>query len=341
MSAATDAAGWDNQADLTARFWSDLPELTDDLGRVHDRIVQEAADAGGALGEALSRYVGRRGKMLRPGLTLLGTWAGRGQPGKRASKHIIEIASAIETLHLASLIHDDVIDASGERRGEPSLHALYGNRQAVLMGDYLLSRCFSMISRGTKRENAQALAAATGHLVRGEINQMLESGAPRFSRRAYLRRIAGKTAMLFGLGLVVGAREAKAKEHEIALLARTGYSMGMAFQVIDDILDVTGSSAHLGKPVAADLRAGIYTLPAIEAVAADPGVTDALVPPPSSDDQMQASLAAVTRAGGIREARVKAAHYTLRARRAIESLADPDLRGALAMVSARLLDREY
>ena len=156
-------------------FWGDIPELIPDLARVRDLVIREAASARGPMGEALARYVGRSGKMLRPGLMLVGAWAGKVDPGSPAVERIVQIAAAIETLHLATLVHDDVIDDADLRRGEPSLHALYGRKHAVLMGDYLLSRCFTMIATGTERENALRLATATGHLVRGEINQMFEA----------------------------------------------------------------------------------------------------------------------------------------------------------------------
>jgi heptaprenyl diphosphate synthase len=279
--------------------------------------------------------------MLRPGLLLVGAWAGKADPGAEAGERIVQIAAAIETLHLATLVHDDVIDDADLRRGEPSLHALYGRKQAVLMGDYLLSRCFTMIATGTDRENALRLATATGHLVRGEINQMFEAGGDAFSRRAYLRRIAGKTAMLFGLSLATGAAETKAKPREIALLARAGYSMGMAFQVIDDILDFTSHADALGKPAASDLSAGLYTLPVIEAVERDDSVRTLVLPPPADPVSLEKALCAIDAAEGIARARRAAHAYTARARRAISRLVNPRQREVLAIVADRLLDRDY
>ncbi len=322
-------------------IWSGIPELEDDLARVRQIAVAEAASAGGAMGDALSGYVGRPGKMLRPGFVLIGAWAGQQEAGAPASERIVRIAAAIETLHLATLIHDDVIDDADRRRGEPSLHAQHGRKHAVLMGDYLLSRCFSMIGEGTSRENALRLARATGHLVRSEINQTCHPDAERFSRRAYLRRIAGKTAMLFGLSLVTGAAENKARPKQIVLLSRTGYCVGMSFQIIDDILDLTSRSHALGKPVASDLRSGVYTLPVIEAVAGDPEVRPLVAPPPAGSAALAAAVDAVERAGGIAGARALARSYTQRAHREILKLADDRQREALGLVAERLLDREY
>lgn len=318
-----------------------MPELADDLRRIHGLVVDVASSAGGPIGNALSQYVARPGKMLRPGFVLIGSWAGRSRPDRPADDRIVQIAAAIETLHLATLIHDDVIDDADRRRGDPSLHALYGRKQAVLMGDYLLSRCFSMIAEGTERENALRLAAAVGHLVRGEINQMFEAGRDAFSRRAYLRRIAGKTATLFGLSLVTGANETKAPRGQTAALARAGYNLGMAFQVIDDILDFTARADAIGKPVASDLRAGIYTLPVIAAVAREPQIRELVVPPPADEAGIGRAVEAIRNAGGLSEARSSAAAYTARAYRAIAALAEPRLREALGSVAGKLLDREY
>ncbi len=322
-------------------FWADVPEITDDLRRIHELVVQEAGAAGGPIGNALSQYVARPGKMLRPGFVLIGSWAGRCRPDRPADDRLVQIAAAIEVLHLATLIHDDVIDDADRRRGEPSLHALYGRKQAVLMGDFLLSRCFSMIAEGTERENALRLAAAVGHLVRGEINQMFEAGSDAFSRRAYLRRIAGKTATLFGLSLVTGASETKTPRAQVAKLARAGYNLGMAFQVIDDILDFTARADAIGKPVASDLRAGIYTLPVVVAVSRDPRVRTLVVPPPADEAGIRRAVEAIRDAGGLSAARSSAAAYTARAHRAIGALAEPRLRGALGSVAGKLLDREY
>ncbi len=322
-------------------IWSGIPELEADLARVRETVLAEAASAGGAMGDALGRYVTRPGKMLRPGFVLIGAWAGQQKAGSSASERTVQIAAAIETLHLATLVHDDVIDDADRRRGEPSLHALHGRKQAVLMGDYLLSRCFSMIGEGTSRENALRIATATGHLVRSEINQMYHPGDERLSRRAYLRRIAGKTAMLFGLSLVTGATENKARSREVVLLGRIGYDVGMSFQIIDDILDFTAHSDALGKPVASDLRSGIYTLPVIEAIAQDPQIRALVVPPPVGAPALEAAVAAVGRAEGIARARARAGAYTARAHREIAKLSDGRQREALTLVTDRLLGREY
>jgi heptaprenyl diphosphate synthase len=317
---------------------------------VRELLIETAAAAGGGIGTALVNYVSRPGKMLRPAMVILGSWSGK----HGATTHILEIAAAVETLHLATLIHDDVIDDADKRRGGPALHTLYGKKQAVLMGDYLLAQCFSIITDGTTRENALRLATATSHMVRGELNQMEDAGRLAFSKRAYLRRIAAKTAMLFGLSLVTGASESKAPRREVALLARIGYASGIAFQIIDDILDLTATEQHLGKPVASDLRAGNFTLPVIEAAASDPSLIELItslrkdtavdhagLASPERERGVSKLIDRIERAGGLAAARRSAALYTARARKAASRLSTGEQRDALQLLIQKLLDRSY
>ena len=207
----------------------------------------------------------------------------------------------------------------------------------ALMGDYLLSRCFQMIGQSTTRENALGLAAATGHLVRSELDQLDQRDTPRLSRRAYLRRIAGKTAILFALSLTTGAHEAGAKRRVVGVLARAGYAMGMAFQIIDDVLDFTADESRLGKPIGTDLRIGLYTLPVIEAVGREPALVAAL----ADEIDVTAMIARVRQAGGIHAARNVAAAYTARAQSAIDLLPAQPVRAGLSMLVRSLLARDH
>ncbi|MFP4551744.1 MAG: polyprenyl synthetase family protein [Spirochaetales bacterium] len=335
-------------------FWSEFPELHEPLEQVRELIGYHAASARGPVGSALQSFVQRPGKMLRPAMVIIGAWAGKdGARSNSISKHVLEVATAVETLHLATLIHDDVIDDASRRRGGPTLHTIYGRKHAVLMGDFLLARCFSIIADGTSRENAQRIATATAHIVQGELSQMKDSIDSSLSKRAYLRRIAAKTAMLFGLSLVTGASESKATRREIALLSRIGYSIGMAFQIIDDILDFTANEQEIGKPVASDLRAGLYTLPAIAAAENDPSLATDLLqlgrgeasggngPSQTREEMVESILARIEKARGLTTARESAALYTSRARRAAAGLKNGRQREALRTLIDKLLNRSY
>jgi geranylgeranyl pyrophosphate synthase len=321
-------------------YWQWQPELLGELHRVQAIVEEQAKSAGGSIGQALVQYTARPGKMLRPAFVILGAWAGP-KSGSPLPEHLIQVAAAVEVLHLSTLIHDDVIDDAPVRRGQPALHTLYGRRQAVLMGDYLLSRCFSMIAAGTSRENAERLSTATGHMCRGELQQLDDMTNPSLSRRAYRRRIVQKTALLFTASLVVGANEAKAKRADQVALARIGHSVGMAFQIIDDLLDFTSDQSTLGKPVASDLRVGLFTLPVIEAAINRPEIRELLRPTARTQAEVDRIVAAVERAGGFSSARAAARVYTERAERALRLLSNTAQREAITEVTRRLLDRRY
>lgn len=341
-----------SRSSVLSDYWAWQPQMLDSLRKVHEIVVEQAASASGVIGNALLQYTSRPGKMLRPALVIIGSWDGSspaGNPPAGSSPrgngdrrdHILQIAAAVEILHLSTLIHDDVVDDARMRRGEPALHTLYGRRQAVLMGDYLFSRCFSIISAGTTRENAERLASATGHMCRGELEQLEEMRNPTLSRRAYRRRIIQKTALLFTLSLVVGASEAGAKRPRVADLARVGYNLGMAFQIIDDLLDFTASPSTLGKPTASDLQSGLFTLPVIEAVAAHPEIREAVLTPPRNQDDLKHLIEQIRIAGGFERARAEAKLYTRRAERALGALPDRRQKLVLTELTQRLLDRRY
>ena len=321
-------------------YWAWHPSLSAELARVHEAVQEQAQTATGSIGHALVQYTARPGKMLRPAFVIIGSWAGT-KSQSRLPEHLIQIAAAVEVLHLSTLVHDDVIDDAPVRRGRPALHTLYGRRQAVLMGDYLLSRCFAMISAGTSRENAERLAAATGHMCRGELQQLDDMTNPSLSQRSYRRRIIQKTALLFTASLVVGASEAKARKADQIALARVGYNVGMAFQIIDDLLDFTADEHTLGKPVASDLRAGLYTLPVIAAVGNRPEIRSLLVPPPRSQHEVDRVMESIRMAGGFSAARATALAYTDRAERALLMLSNNEQRDALTRVTRQLLHRTY
>ena len=186
--------------------------------------------------------------MLRPAFVLLASRFG--MPDK---DRMIRIAAAVEMLHMATLVHDDIIDAAPVRRGVPSLHALRGPRTAVLVGDWLFVSCFSLIADLAGHENARSLAHMVARICGSEISQSADKYVLNTSVRRYLRRIAGKTAALFALAFHVGAAESGCEAPLAGLLRRLGYNLGMGFQIIDDILDFTRDRSETGKPTGNDL----------------------------------------------------------------------------------------
>ncbi len=187
------------------------------------------------------------------------------------TNRIYLIAAAMEILHMATLVHDDVIDNSSTRRGRPSANAMSGNSRAVLLGDLLFTLCLSLVNESASAHTGRILSESLRLIVRGELLQTKDRENfrnhihnPR--KRRYLKVIAGKTAMLFGLSLVCGASECGAEERLLELLGRIGFFTGLSFQIKDDELDYLADETKTGKPPGQDIREGKITLPVIFAL---------------------------------------------------------------------------
>jgi heptaprenyl diphosphate synthase len=217
----------------------------------------------------LSPLVRREGKSLRAGLILLSS----GEASGDARDAVEAAAAAVELLHLATLVHDDIIDQAALRRGEPALQQKLGPQKAVLYGDLLFAAAFRSVSRDVGPSSARSLADLVTVMAAAEIQQLNDRFVLPLSPRRILRKTMGKTALLFSLSLYVGAREGGRPEDLASALRRAGYALGMAFQLQDDLLDWIGKSEELGKPVLEDLTAGIYTWPVAQAWRIDPVTT--------------------------------------------------------------------
>lgn len=238
-------------------FWSSFPRVREGLERVRARLREQADALPADLRDELSPLVRREGKSLRAGLILLSSGT---DPDKRES--VEAAAAAVELLHLATLVHDDIVDQAALRRGEPALHRKLGAQKAVLYGDLLFAAAFRSVSRDVGGESSRALADLVTVMAGSEIQQLNDRFRLPLSPRRILRKTMGKTALLFSLSLYVGAREGGRPEALARGLRRAGYALGMAFQIQDDLLDWVGDTEVLGKPVLEDLGSGIYTWPA-------------------------------------------------------------------------------
>ena len=324
-------------------FWKDSPQLEARLRRVAAAIDSTIDIPGFPLREAAAAAAEPNGKLLRPALLIIGSSFGRAADPAR----IESLAAAVELLHVATLVHDDIIDDADTRRGGPSLHASIGVKKAVLAGDWLFSRCFLLSSGSAEPESARALARLIAAVCSAEIVQ--DMGKYRYSDsvRGYLRTIAGKTAALFSLALHAGASEAKAGPRIAQTLRRAGYDMGMAFQVIDDILDFESAERVARKPVGKDIAEGLCTLPLIYALKADRKAMESILRRVGQGDASaaaQVAAAAVARAielGGTQRARDDARRFTSRAILEIGRLPRSTARDELGLLAERLLRREY
>jgi heptaprenyl diphosphate synthase len=293
-------------------FWDGHPEVAGELAEVRETILARAASEDPEVQGAIRQLLAAGGKMLRPAFVLLA--ARFGSPGH---DRIIRVAGAVEMLHMATLVHDDIIDGASIRRGVATLHALRGPRAAVLVGDWLFASCFSLVADLAELDNARDLSMLVSRICGSEISQSSDRFVASTSVRRYLRRIAGKTAALFSLSFYVGARESGCPDALSAVLRRLGYCLGMGFQIVDDILDFTDTSTQTGKPSGSDLSQGIYTLPVILGLRAD-------------DGRLRSSLA--------RKPRGRRALLGLRE---IARLPHGDARQTLASVAEQLLHRRY
>lgn len=294
----------------------------------------------------LRSHVSSGGKMLRPALVLLCSKLGEESDRDQA----ITVATVLEMIHLASLAHDDIIDSAKTRRGVPTLFAQAGAKQAVLAGDYLLARALALVSdeESSEKINAQVVSNALARLCESELEQDAGQGNYFISKTTYFRRIGGKTASLFALSCYAGASVGKLSDLERMVCHRIGYTMGMAFQIQDDILDYVGKKEMLGKHTGKDLKEGIPTLPLLLALEAECVM-------PEKDRKLTAFLrarnkplskASVTKAvslvetlGGVQKADSIAQSYKERALRDIQTLKNQEIATQLTHLFEKLAVR--
>ncbi|HEY9054926.1 MAG TPA: polyprenyl synthetase family protein [Rectinemataceae bacterium] len=322
-------------------FWNWSPDLAKKLGEVEAILLDTIEDPAFPLSAETKALVLSGGKMLRPAFTLLG--AGFGKGGRKASRtRTAHLAAAIELLHTATLVHDDILDQADVRRGLPALHTRFGTVNAVLAGDWLFSACFRLVADYSDARSSRILARFVGAICASEIRQDLDKHSFSASRRQYLRTIAGKTAALFSLSLHVGAATAGADPLITQRLRRAGYDIGMAFQIIDDILDCESDDITLKKPAGNDLKEGLCTLPLICALeTAGKRIRPLLSPVPLDGERVSLVLAEIRAAGGLEKARSLARAFTARASREISSLPPCPAKTELEAAAGRLLDRKY
>jgi heptaprenyl diphosphate synthase len=322
-------------------IWKNSPRLGKRLDRVEGLLAETLSDPGFPLAEATKRLVFSGGKMLRPAFVIIGSGFGPKGKGPSSEDKIHHIAAAMELIHTASLVHDDIIDDAAIRRGTSTLHTDFGTTNAILAGDWLFSRSFRLVADYADLKSARVLARFVGGICAAEIGQDLGKFGFSTSKRSYLRTIAGKTAALFSLSLHVGASEAKADPLVIQALRRTGYDIGMAFQIIDDILDYESDDKTLRKPVGNDIKEGLCTLPLILALKKDESSLRPLLGKPMDDRKISEILRIVLATGALDEARSIAQRFTARARVEIERLPSCPAKQELMNASEALLQRRY
>jgi menaquinone-specific isochorismate synthase len=276
---------------------TDFPHLHADLERVRALIDAQISVTDQRIHEPCGHLIRRGGRLFRPTLVL--TSAYPFAPEGPAGDDVIRAAAIVEMLHVATLYHDDLCDDATERRGVPTVNAVYGDAVALLCGDYLLAVCTELLS--TMGKDAIALYAETlKGLCKGQFLETVEIGDAGRTVSAYFESIAGKTAKLMSSSAAFGALQAGATPEQCKTMASYGHHLGVAFQIWDDLLDLW-SAVDTGKPRFSDLRNGVYTLPVIYGIAARPAELGALLGEQPLSDQACTEILALLETGGARD----------------------------------------
>jgi heptaprenyl diphosphate synthase len=292
----------------------------------------------GCVSSLSGHLLGKQGKRIRPALFFQSAnlW-------REDLEHFLPVALALEMVHTATLVHDDIIDRAPLRRGQPTLNASFGDQVSVLTGDYLFARAFSLLAEYGNMEIVRKMAGLVAEMTEAEIEQQMNRYVPDLNQETYYKRIGKKTARFFAVSAVSGGIAAGATDEEIEALETFGYLTGLAFQIVDDVLDFTGTDM-MGKPAAADLRQGIITLPLIHLLRTSPGreTLRARIGSGQIDEELLEQLTGALRdSRSLDFAREEAGKLVTNALKTLELLPEHPGREKLAGVALLMLERSY
>jgi octaprenyl-diphosphate synthase len=324
-------------ARTTAKKVFDL--LRDDLAAIEQELGRDASSGVSTITEIAEYLREGGGKRIRPSLLLLAAHA-LGYKDRSA----IRLGTVVEMVHTATLVHDDIIDGADTRRGRPSANTTWGNEKSVLAGDWLYMQAFKVALEESNLRVLDLLISLTQQMVEGELLQIQKLGRA-VSEAEYYDLIYRKTACLFSVSMRLGAVLSSADAEQEENFAAYGRAIGLAFQIVDDVLDLTATEEVLGKPVASDLREGKATLAVIHSI--DHGtaqdrqtiqhVLDDRGFERVSRDQIQQIL---TRNGSVEYALAAASHYAEQSRQALASLPESEFKRALLWLPDFVVARE-
>ncbi|HEM5138871.1 polyprenyl synthetase family protein [Streptococcus suis] len=263
---------------MVHQIWNTYPEIERGLEEVKSIILSEMMVLHPAVTSKIVEYVEAPGKYLRAGLCLLFAQMTEG----KISRSKLYFAAHLEVLHLATLIHDDVIDGADKRRGVTAAHQQFSNRIAIYTGDYLLAYSGRLLGKGLRFLDVTQDDLNLGNdklmetILRGELSQLINQFDANITMKAYLKQIQGKTAFLFGLSCQLGSFVPGQSKKESQLAFRAGQALGMAFQIRDDLIDYQLEVEESGKPRLQDIQNGIYTAPLLFAMQEDNSIRQLL-----------------------------------------------------------------
>ncbi|BCV21383.1 polyprenyl synthetase family protein [Moorella sp. Hama-1] len=288
-------------------------EVQADLQQVEAELLRQVDAPDPVLSQAAQHLIQAGGKRLRPAFAILAA-----RCCGATLESILPLAVALEMIHMATLVHDDVIDASPIRRGRPTVWARWGQELSLHTGDYLFARSLILVSIYDDPRIPSVLASVSVKMVQGEIQQLAATFDVDITLREYLDRIYRKTALLIAASCELGAIAAGADTETVRHLRYYGRNLGLAFQITDDVLDIAADPEQLGKPTGGDLRQGVITLPAIYALQASQKkqkLIHLLGKRDKNQAEIQEAIEIIKECGGIKYALGVAEGYLERARR--------------------------
>jgi octaprenyl-diphosphate synthase len=324
---------------LAQNYKNILKELEADVAAINKALVANLQTHVPFISEVGRHILLSGGKRVRPLLFLLSARL----CGCR-SNHLTDFSTIFEYLHAATLLHDDVVDAAAVRRGLSTANTIWGNQAVILVGDFLLAKSLSLAVDTDKLKVLKVLAHTTTLMAEGEILQLLHAGNLDLTEEQYFEVTIRKTAALMSAACQIGALLGGVSEAQEEAMTQFGLNLGITFQVVDDILDFTGSESQLGKPVINDLKEGRITLPLIHALAhageADHRRLKALAQEATPESAPEI-LALLEKTGSLDYAREQARHYTLKAQENLELFPESVEKGYFRAITAELLRRTH
>ncbi len=312
-----------------------------DMGRVNQLIVARLDSPIHLIPQLAGHLVAAGGKRVRPMLTLIAAQL----CGYRGERHI-RLAAAVEFIHSATLLHDDVVDQSELRRGLATANAIWGNKPSVLVGDFLFARAFQLMVEDGSLAVLAILANASAVIAEGEVAQLMTANDAETTEATYLEVVSAKTATLFAAAAEIGARVADRPPADAAALRSYGENLGIAFQLTDDVLDYSAHEVVLGKSLGDDFRDGKITLPVVLAFARGSAQERrfwrrTLEQAEQQDGDFAHAIELLNRHGALAESLARAAGYSATARRALDGFPPSEQRQALLDLADFCIERAY
>lgn len=311
--------------------------LLNDLKEV-DQIIMERVGSRSPVIQVAGQYIlSSGGKRVRAALALLAA-----QLGRYDLQRVVHSAAAVELIHAASLVHDDLVDEAERRRGAPTVHTRWDGNVALMVGDYLFALAAAEMAQAPDPRIIAYFSQGVMTICEGELSPVMNVAPLHLAMEQYIYKIGCKTAALFEAAAKAGMVCGEGTQEQVDALGRFGYDLGLAFQIVDDVLDFTSDAAALGKPAGNDLREGTITLPLIYAVDAGggPELAAMIDRRPPNEERIRWALAEVRRLGGAERALADARSYADRALTYLDGFPASSARQAIEEIARFVVTRE-